>query len=91
VRHGDRAAIHLDVVAVKSSRGVDVLYRDDGRGYQGDPARLGQLFARGVESRGTGVGLYLVRVLMERMGGSVEFANAPQGGFVVKLHFRATA
>ena len=91
VRHGDRAAIHLDVVAVKSSRGVDVLYRDDGRGYQGDPARLGQMFARGVESRGTGVGLYLVRVLMERMGGSVEFANAPQGGFVVKLHFRATA
>jgi signal transduction histidine kinase len=91
VRHGDRAAIHLDVVAVKSSRGVDVIYRDDGRGYQGDPARLGQMFARGVESRGTGVGLYLVRVLMERMGGSVEFANAPEGGFVVTLHFRASA
>jgi signal transduction histidine kinase len=91
VRHGDRAAIHLDVVAVKSSQGVDVIYRDDGRGYQGDPARLGQMFARGVESRGTGVGLYLVRVLMERMGGSVEFANAPEGGFVVTLHFRASA
>jgi signal transduction histidine kinase len=90
-RHGDRAAIHLDVKVVKSSHGVDVVYRDDGRGYQGDPARLGQMFARGVESRGTGVGLYLVRVLMERMGGNVEFANAPDGGFVVTLHFRASA
>ena len=49
------------------------------------------MFARGGESRGTGVGLYLVRVLMERMGGSVEFANAAEGGFVVTLHFRASA
>jgi len=90
-RHGDRAAIHLEVEAVKAAQGVDLIYRDDGRGYQGDPARLGRMFARGVESRGTGVGLYLVRVLMERMGGSVEFANAPQGGFVVTLHFKASA
>ncbi len=42
-------------------------------------------------SRGTGVGLYLVRVLMDRMGGSVEFGNAPGGGFAVTLHFRASA
>ncbi len=91
VRHGDRQAMHLSATAVKSAQGVDLIYRDDGRGYQGEPARLGRMFARGVESRGTGVGLYLVRVLMERMGGSVDFANAPDGGFVVTLHFRASA
>jgi signal transduction histidine kinase len=91
VRHGDREDIHLHVTAVKAPHGVDIRYRDDGRGYQGDPARLGQMFARGVESRGTGVGLYLVRVLMDRMGGSVEFTNAPDGGFMVTLHFRASA
>ena len=51
--------------------------RDDGRGFEGDPSRLGRLFQRGGASRGTGVGLYLVRVLMERMGGGVEFAHAP--------------
>ncbi len=39
------------------------------------PSQLGRMFLRGGESRGTGVGLYLVRVLMERMGGSVEFAQ----------------
>jgi signal transduction histidine kinase len=91
IRHGDREPIHLRVEAVKSARGVDVVYRDDGRGYQGDAAKLGRMFARGEASRGTGVGLYLVRVLMERMGGSVAFANAPAGGFQVTLHFGASA
>lgn len=91
IRHGDREPIHLRVEAVKSARGVDVVYRDDGRGYPGDVAKLGRMFARGEASRGTGVGLYLVRVLMERMGGSVDFANAPGGGFAVTLHFGASA
>ena len=45
---------------------------------QGDP-ELGTLFLRGGDSRGTGVGLYLVRVLMERMGGSVRFAQRRRG------------
>jgi signal transduction histidine kinase len=64
---------------------VELRYSDDGRGYDGDPGRLGLMFLRGGESRGTGVGLYLVRVLMDRMGGSVEFANVPDGGFAVTL------
>ncbi|MEJ0100430.1 MAG: HAMP domain-containing sensor histidine kinase [Pseudomonadota bacterium] len=91
VRHGERTPIHIDVEAVAASQGVDLRYGDDGRGYRGDAGKLGRMFQRGVESKGTGVGLYLVRVLMERMGGSVEFANDAVGGFVVTLHFRAGA
>jgi signal transduction histidine kinase len=86
LRHGDREPVHIDVEARRSRHGVEIRYRDDGRGYDGDPARLGRLFLRGGESRGTGVGLYLVRVLMDRMGGGVEFANVPGGGFAVTLH-----
>jgi signal transduction histidine kinase len=91
MRHGERAPVHLDVQALPAAQGAQLIYRDDGRGYQGDAASLGSMFLRGGESRGTGVGLYLVRVLMERMGGGVEFANGPGGGFVVTLHFRAGA
>jgi signal transduction histidine kinase len=91
LRHGDRDPIHLQVTAVRSAEGVDLTYRDDGRGYQGELSKLGRMFARGDASRGTGVGLYLVRVLMERMGGRVAFANGPEGGFLVTLHFRAAA
>lgn len=88
-RHGDRDPIRIDVQAARSRHGVDLRVRDHGAGYEGDPARLGRLFLRGDASRGTGVGLYLVRVLMERMGGSVDFGHAEGGGFVVTLHFPA--
>jgi len=85
LRHGDREPMRIDVRATRGRGGVELQLRDHGRGYDGDPARLGHLFLRGDASRGTGVGLYLVRVLMERMGGSVAFANAEGGGFVVTL------
>lgn len=88
LRHGDTEPMRIDASAARGRHGVEIRLRDHGRGYQGDPSRLGHLFLRGDASRGTGVGLYLVRVLMERMGGSVEFANAPGGGFVVTLLFR---
>jgi len=89
LRHGERAQAHITVTAQRSGSGVELHYRDDGRGYEGDPAQLGLLFRRGIASRGTGVGLYLVRVLMDRMGGAVQFANAPDGGFEARLRFQS--
>ncbi|MET0279620.1 MAG: HAMP domain-containing sensor histidine kinase [Steroidobacteraceae bacterium] len=86
LRHGEREPVHIDVDARRSRHGVEIRYRDDGRGYDGDPRQLGRLFQRGGQSRGTGVGLYLVRVLMDRMGGGVEFANVAGGGFAVTLY-----
>lgn len=87
LRHGEKQLVHIDVQATRGRHGVEIRYRDDGRGFNGDVDRLGRLFQRGGESRGTGVGLYLVRVLMDRMGGSVEFAHAEGGGFAVTLMF----
>jgi len=89
LRHGDREPMRVDVHATRGRHGVEVRLRDHGRGYDGDPQQLGRLFQRGETSRGTGVGLYLVRVLMERMGGRVDFANASGGGFLVTLMFPA--
>jgi signal transduction histidine kinase len=88
LRHGDRERIRIDVNATVQGQGIAIHYRDDGRGFSGEPARLGRLFLRGGESRGTGVGLYLVRVLMDRMGGEVQFAHADGGGFAATLRFR---
>jgi signal transduction histidine kinase len=88
LRHGDREPIRIHVTAQRAGNGVELHYRDDGRGFAGDPAQLGQLFRRGGASRGTGVGLYLVRVLMERMHGAVRFAHAQDGGFAATLRFQ---
>lgn len=87
LRHGDREPMRIEVHALRNDNNVEIRVRDHGAGYDGDAARLGRLFLRGDRSRGTGVGLYLVRVLMERMRGSANFANADGGGFVVTLTF----
>jgi signal transduction histidine kinase len=91
LRHGDRERIHVDVQASASGNGVTIHYRDDGRGFEGDPSTLGRLFLRGGSSKGTGVGLYLVRVLMDRMGGDVQFAHAEGGGFAATLRFQRSS
>lgn len=91
VRHGDVDPARIELKASRHGADVELRYRDHGRGFAGDPSRLGRLFHRGTASRGTGVGLYLVRVLMERMGGEVVFAHAQPSGFEARLRFRASA
>jgi signal transduction histidine kinase len=91
LRHGDKERIRINVVAKPHNDGVAISFRDDGRGFEGDPSKLGRLFQRGDASRGTGVGLYLVRVLMERMGGKVRFSHAAGGGFAADLRFQRSA
>jgi signal transduction histidine kinase len=90
VRHGDVANVAIEVQARRAGDGVELRYADNGRGFDGDPERLGRLFERGDQSRGTGMGLYLVRVLMDRMGGKVSFGKAQGGGFEARLAFKAS-
>lgn len=52
-----------------------------------DQKHLGELFYKVKGSKGTGVGLYLVRSLMEQMGGKAKFLAGP--GFPVELWFEA--
>lgn len=47
---------------------------------------LGQPFKRSLNSKGYGLGLSICKKAAERVGGSLHFSNAPQGGFVVKLN-----
>jgi signal transduction histidine kinase len=91
VRHGDKEGVRIEVNVRRAGKYVELRYRDNGRGFTEAPERLGRLFQRGGSSSGTGVGLYLVRVLMERMGGSVEFAHAESGGFEARLRFLPSA
>lgn len=91
IRHGDVVDVRVALTAKRMRSQVELHYRDDGRGYAGDASKLGRMFQRGGSSSGTGVGLYLVRVLMERMGGSVEFGRAEGGGFEARLRFQIAA
>jgi signal transduction histidine kinase len=91
VRHSRRDPVKVLLAARQRDDRVVVSYRDDGVGIADDNGRLGRLFARGASSSGAGVGLYLVRRLMQRMGGAISFGASSGEGFACELLFRISS
>ncbi|REA03315.1 hybrid sensor histidine kinase/response regulator [Haloferax sp. Atlit-6N] len=90
VQHTDRDEPTIEVSVSESEGGDHVVVRvaDDGRGIPDE--RKETVFAKdekGLDSRGTGLGLYLVRSLVEKYGGDVWVEdNDPRGAvFAVEL------
>ncbi len=90
VRHAGREPVRVAVRARAADGGVLLEVADDGAGAKQAGAEFGQLFGRGSGSAGTGVGLYLVRALVERMGGRAQFHTAPGKGFSAELRLLAS-
>lgn len=88
-RHSKSQAlkVKIDIQAGRVPGRVELVFSDNGAGYEGDTSQLGTLFKKGKGSQGAGVGLYLVRALMERMGGGVRFERGAIEGFVARLTF----
>ena len=83
----------VTVTSVKTGGWVILSVRDQGPGVA--PEKLPQLttpFFRGDAARtaatGAGLGLAIVEKAMQRMGGSLELANAPDGGLVAHLRLQ---
>jgi signal transduction histidine kinase len=80
VRHGD-GTVTLSVEADPNGDGVAVTVDDQGEGIAEE--HLGMVFTkfwRGVRRGGTGLGLYLVRGLVEAHDGRVSVGRSPSGG-----------
>jgi len=86
IRHSKVEKIVITIRSVVNSEGVTLSFLDNGKSFDGDLSRLGDIFYKGKNSQGAGVGLYLVSVLMERMGGSALFLK--ERGFEVALQFK---
>lgn len=77
VQHGKAAEIEF---AKKEEAQLCVItFTDNGKGYKGEFKDLGILFQRATSTSGTGIGLYIVKVLLKAMGGSVEFTASDKG------------
>jgi two-component system osmolarity sensor histidine kinase EnvZ len=94
-RTNDTGIAMVTVSHVRTGGWVICTVRDHGSGVP--PEKLGQLttpFFRGDAARtaatGAGLGLAIVDKAMQRMGGQVEIANAPEGGLMVHLRLRHT-
>ena len=78
VRHG---AGTVTVVLRPDGDGVQVVVSDEGDGIPEEvAARVFTRFWRGNRRGGTGLGLYIVKGLVEAHGGRVEVGRAPSGG-----------
>jgi len=83
VIHGH--ATQVDVQVRRNAGRVSVAVIDNGRGFDGDLGRLGELFVRHARSSGSGVGLYIVRRLLTAMNGTITFRNGEAKGLVAVL------
>lgn len=93
--HGGAKRVRFVLASAADGSRVSLRVNDDGAGFTGDPDQLGRLFVRHNPKSGSGVGLFLVRSLVERMGGSVRFVSrsaadaASARGFDVEIELLA--
>jgi signal transduction histidine kinase len=85
-RHNESASkVRIEVIRVGHT--VEVNYDDFGKKFGGDAGHLGELFYKFHSSKGSGIGLYLIKNLMRKMDGSFEILNHDRLRF--RLCFRA--
>ena len=87
---GDKITINIYYV---ENRQVLLVFKDNGRGM--DEREVKSIFEEGfrgsnsIEKQGTGYGLYDVKTIVERYGGTVEISSRENAGFSVYMLFPA--
>lgn len=90
-KYGEKTPLRVEITLRRTEKGVSICFRDNGVGVpQEKLPYIFDEFYRGDESRnkreGNGLGLYIVKYLMEAMGGSVRAENAD--GLAVYLELK---
>lgn len=84
-RHGKAKTIKLTIT--RENKQISFLLEDDGTGFVGNKKNLTLPFLRHSKTSGSGIGLYIVKKLIEKMKGSLEFPDSSYG-FHVKLNLK---
>ncbi len=85
-RHNEHAS-KVRIEVVRAGQSVEVHYDDFGQKFGGDAGLLGELFYKFNSTKGSGIGLYLIKNLMRKMDGTFEVINHDRLRFC--LCFRA--
>ena len=88
-RHSGVQNPEVEISVNSSGDHLKVVYSDNGKGLQLDSKKLGKLYAKGPQSSGAGVGLYLTSTLMNKMGGKMTIEESSKG-FLLLLDFPKT-
>ena len=68
IRHSKQEKVLISISVSPNKNQVCLFLKDNGQGYSGERKNLGKLFQKGSSSQGTGVGLYLVKILKLQWG-----------------------
>ena len=82
-KHTQSKTIKFSVT--KSKRFVNLVYRDEGT-FTGDITRIGKIFYKHNSPKGSGIGIYIIKMLMEKMNGGFEVTH--QDSLVFDLKFK---
>ncbi len=66
---------------------IEVTYDDHGKKFKGPVERLGELFYKFESSKGSGIGLYLIKSLMKKMHGSLVVSHTDH--LIFQMYFEA--
>lgn len=86
LRHNKNVS-RIHVTAVRFGETVEVTYDDFGNKFEGRLHDLGTLFYKYNSTKGTGIGLYLIKNLMKKMLGHFDILN--EGRLKFKLIFKS--
>jgi signal transduction histidine kinase len=78
-------ATRLVIASSAEAPKVRLRFEDNGEGFRGDAASLGKLFYRHTSQSGSGIGLHLCRVLVERMYGELRVVPKGERGFGIEI------
>lgn len=87
--HGKATSIDIKIESVHPES-VQVHLKDNGVGFKGDGLRLGELFHRPTPSSGSGLGIFICKLLLNRMGGKLEVLLS-DSGFHTVIELRSGA
>ncbi|MES3039077.1 MAG: HAMP domain-containing sensor histidine kinase [Bdellovibrionota bacterium] len=78
VLHGHAELVVLKPQSIKPGV-LEIIIEDNGKGFSGDYSQLGSAVLSDSETSGNGIGLYLSRTIIEKMGGNLVFEKGDAG------------
>jgi signal transduction histidine kinase len=84
LRHNPRTS-KVEIKGIKTNNFIQISYDDHGKKFVGDAQALGNLFYKFDSSKGSGIGLYLIKNLLRKMQGQLTIENHERLIFVLNF------